>query len=184
MRPRPSPSLGLTVRRAQSPLESSDYAGLQLDTEAQARNRREDAGEPPRSMEKSAAYPYPHRTGLGMDKGLEAAASDEEPPSRPAPSYEPPIPRLDGAMKETLSPGPRQPAQGRRRVCGLNRRTLIALLVAVLIVVIVAAVVGGVVGSRNAASSSTGPAAPSTTDASRPAVTPTTDPGAVNGGLP
>ena len=182
MRRRSSSALWLT-RRLKSPLESSDYAGLQLDTEAQERNRREDGGDRPRSMMKSAAYPYREHTGYGNEKGFEAGGSDEESPPRPAPSYEPPIPKIDGAMKETLSPDPERTTKD-RRICGLNRLKLIILLVTVLIIVIVAAVVGGVVGSRNAAGSSTSLPAPSTTVSSRPTVTPTTDPGAVNGGLP
>ena len=166
----------------QSPVDPRDFAGLELDTEAQERNQHQDDQDRPSSTAKTAAFTQPDHTRLVSEKSLEADGLDDQSPSPPAPSYEAPIPKMGDAMKETVRRGQDDHVK-ERRICGLARIKFVILLVVICIIIIVAAVVGGVVGTRNASSPSSSPT-PTTTAAAAPTTTPTTDPVAVNAGLP
>ena len=171
------------MRSCKSPIEANDYAGLQLDTDAQERNRLAGIGRP-QSTAKTAAFTQSGRAHCAGEKGYDSHTSDEESsPPPPAPSYEAPIPRVDEAMKETVRRR-HDPAKNAPFICGLKRARFLLLLAVIFTIVVVAAVVGGVIGSRNSASASSSAPTPTAEAPPSPSATTTSDPVAVNAGLP
>ena len=168
----------------QSPIEPSDYAGLQVDTRAQAEQAQAEQAQADAnrkdSVDKSASSTMSHHPRYVDEKGFLNGMGDEESLSS-APGYGAPIPKIDPTMKEAIQrQSQQQPPPKERLVCGMRRKKLLILIGAILAIVVVAAVVGGVVGSRNASNAAAETPPPTLS----PTVTPTASPDVINAELP
>ena len=154
------------LKHSQSPIDRTDYEGLQLDT--RAKDETEKTLSPIRDND-SPQSPQEHQFDYNDEKAIIAQREFEEARRNGVPmmvhqTSNPPSP-IDNAREseglEAVVPAPKPRVQ---RICGLRQRHFWISFCSILAIVVVAAVIGGIAAKtrRGSPSSQSPPAANST----------------------